>query len=80
LPDAGDFDLVGIGVEGTVGTCRRTAGEAERTPSAASPSSKRTSSQVSLRASAASARPMRARTSSDLTLGIVVSITSAICS
>jgi len=43
-------------------------------------SSRRTSSQVSLRASAASARPIRARTSSDLTLGTVVSITSAICS
>ena len=61
-------------------TCRRTGAASDAIPSAAAPSSRRTSSQVSLRASAASARPIRARTSSDLTLGTVVSITSAICS
>ena len=49
-------------------------------PSATCPSSSRTSSQVSSRASEASARPTRARTSSDFTLGTVVSIASAIWS
>ena len=49
-------------------------------PSATSPSSIRTSSQESRRASAASARDTRARTSSDFTDGTVVSIASAICS
>ena len=49
-------------------------------PSATSPSSWRTSSQLSIRASAASARLTRARTSSDLTDGTVVSIASAIWS
>ena len=40
----------------------------------------RTSSQDSVRASAASASDTRARTSSDFTEGTVVSIASAICS
>jgi len=60
---------------------RRTGGVVRRRrPSAISPSSMRTSSQLSCRASAASASDTRARTSNDLTLGIVVSIASAICS
>ncbi len=59
---------------------RRTGGLMRRMPSDHSPSSSRTSSQVSLRDSAASASETRARTSSDLTEGTVVSIASAICS
>ena len=59
---------------------RRTGGLVRRRPSATSPSSSRTSSQLSRRASAASASDTRARTSSDLTDGTVVSIASAIWS
>ena len=59
---------------------RRTGGESLVSPSATSASSIRTSSQEIWRAWAASARPPRARTSSDLTLGTVVSIASAIWS
>ncbi len=60
---------------------RRTRAPGRRwSPSATSASSIRTSSQESMRASAASASDIRARTSSDLTLGTVVSIASAICS
>ncbi len=51
-----------------------------RRPSATSPSSSRTCSHVIARASAASASDTRARTSSDLTDGTVVSIASEICS
>jgi hypothetical protein len=61
-------------------TWRRTGALTPVSPSAHSPSSSRTSAQVSLRASAASARETRARTSRDLTDGTVVSIASAICS
>lgn len=61
--------------------CRRTGALGRRLrPSATSPSSSRTWSQLNKRASAASASETRARTSSDLTLGTVVSIVSAICS
>ena len=61
-------------------TWRRTGAETLRRPSAASPSSIRTSPQVSRRAWLASAREIRARTSSDLTEGTVVSIAAAISS
>ena len=61
-------------------TWRRTGAELFASPSATCPSSSRTSAQVSMRASAASARFTRARTSSDFTLGMVVSIASAIWS
>ena len=59
-------------------TWRRTGGVTRIRPSATCPSSRRTWSQLRRRASAASAKATRARTSSDLTLGIVVSIASAI--
>ena len=59
---------------------RRTGAVVRLRPSATSPSSIRTSSHESRRASAASARDTRARTSSDFTDGTVVSIASAICS
>ena len=59
---------------------RRTGAVVRFRPSATSPSSIRTSSHESRRASAASARDTRARTSSDFTDGTVVSIASAICS
>ena len=58
----------------------RTGPEALRRPSAASASSSRTSPQVSWREWVASASDIRARTSSDLTAGMVVSIVSAISS
>ncbi|CAB4912735.1 unannotated protein [freshwater metagenome] len=60
--------------------CRRTGGETRCSDSETWPSSSRTSSQVRLRASEASASATRARTRSDLTLGTVVSIASAIWS
>ena len=59
---------------------RRTGALVRVMPSATAPSSTRTSSQDSSRASAASASDTRARTSSDFTDGTVVSIASAICS
>ena len=59
---------------------RRTGALVRVSPSATSPSSWRTSSHDSRRASEASASETRARTSSDLTEGTVVSIASAICS
>jgi hypothetical protein len=59
---------------------RRTGADVRTKPSATWPSSSRTSSQVRSRASAASASDTRARTSSDFTLGTVVSIASEICS
>ena len=61
-------------------TWRRTGPETLRSPSAASASSSRTSPQVSWRAWVASASEIRARTSSDLTPGTVVSIAWAISS
>ena len=61
-------------------TWRRTGAETLRRPSAASESSTRTSPQVSRRAWLASASEIRARTSSDLTEGTVVSIAAAISS
>ena len=79
--DRGERVVVGLqvllGSRGSVRTraAWRRAGVLSLTrPSATSPSSRRTSSQLSLRASAASASAMRARTSSDLTDGTVVSI------
>ena len=60
--------------------CRRTGGGIRFRPSATSPSSSRTSPHESWRASAASASDTRARTRSDLTLGTVVSMASAIWS
>ena len=59
---------------------RRTGAVVRVRPSATCPNSIRTSSQVSSLASAASARLTRARTSSDFTLGTVVSIASAMWS
>ena len=61
-------------------TWRRTGPETLRSPSAASASSSRTSPQVSWRAWLASASEIRARTSSDLTEGTLVSIVEAISS
>ena len=58
-----------VGALLAVATWRRTGPETLRRPSAASASSSRTSPQVSWRAWLASAREIRARTSSDLTRG-----------
>ena len=58
----------------------RTGPDALRSPSAASASSSRTSPQVSWREWVASASDIRARTSSDLTAGTVVSIVVAMSS
>ncbi len=80
LTKLGSASAGGAHVAGGAGATVGAGALERRSPSATSPSSSRTFSQVSWRAWEASASDTRARTSSDLTDGIVVSIASAICS